>query len=500
MACHNGLTTSSGEDVSIGIAWRASMMANSSRDPYWQASVRRETIDHPTAAVEIEHECATCHMPMSSATARAQDRRAAVFAHLPVGERLSDEDRLAADGVSCMLCHQISAERFGSQESFTGGFVLAPVSPPGEHRMLGPFAIDAGRTSVMRSATGLVPTEAPHLRESELCATCHTLMTTALGPAGGPIGRLPEQVPYLEWLNSGFRAERSCQSCHMPVVAEATRIASVLGEPRDGMSRHTFLGGNSFMLRMLNRYREELGVTAPSQELEAAARATVRQLQEDTASVTIARAARSDNVLELDVEVRNMTGHKLPTGYPSRRAWLHVRVRDGGGRMVFESGAVAADGSITGNANDAGAAAYEPHYETITQPDQVQIYESVMNDSSGAVTTGLLQAVAFVKDNRLLPRGFDKAAAGPDIAVHGTAATDADFIGGSDRVTYRVPIADAQGPFEILVELLYQPVSFRWAENLARYAAPEPQRFVSYFRGMSSTSSTRLATVSYSAR
>ena len=99
MACHNSLTTSSGEDVSIGIAWRASMMANSSRDPYWQASVRRETIDHPTAAVEIEHECATCHMPMSSATARAQDRRAAVFAHLPVGERSSDEDRLAADGV-----------------------------------------------------------------------------------------------------------------------------------------------------------------------------------------------------------------------------------------------------------------------------------------------------------------------------------------------------------------------------------------------------------------
>ena len=30
-------TTPSGEDVSIGVAWRATMMANSSRDPYWQA-------------------------------------------------------------------------------------------------------------------------------------------------------------------------------------------------------------------------------------------------------------------------------------------------------------------------------------------------------------------------------------------------------------------------------------------------------------------------------
>ena len=33
IACHNGLVTSSGEDVSLGFAWRASMMANSARDP-----------------------------------------------------------------------------------------------------------------------------------------------------------------------------------------------------------------------------------------------------------------------------------------------------------------------------------------------------------------------------------------------------------------------------------------------------------------------------------
>jgi len=41
LACHNGLRTPAGEDVSIGFAWRSSIMGNSSRDPYWQASVRR---------------------------------------------------------------------------------------------------------------------------------------------------------------------------------------------------------------------------------------------------------------------------------------------------------------------------------------------------------------------------------------------------------------------------------------------------------------------------
>jgi hypothetical protein len=33
IACHNGLLTSSGVDVSIGFDWRTTMMANSARDP-----------------------------------------------------------------------------------------------------------------------------------------------------------------------------------------------------------------------------------------------------------------------------------------------------------------------------------------------------------------------------------------------------------------------------------------------------------------------------------
>ena len=32
--CHQGLSDESGADVSLGSAWRSSMMANSARDPY----------------------------------------------------------------------------------------------------------------------------------------------------------------------------------------------------------------------------------------------------------------------------------------------------------------------------------------------------------------------------------------------------------------------------------------------------------------------------------
>jgi hypothetical protein len=46
----------------------------------------------------------------------------------------------------------------------------------------------------------------------------------------------------------------------------------------------------------------------------------------------------------------------------------------------------------------------------------------------------------------------------------------------------------AGGPFEVRVELLYQPIGFRWAHNLERYDASEPKRFVGYFNSMSSSS------------
>ena len=492
MACHNGLSTPSGEDVSIGSSWRASMMANSSRDPYWQAAVRREAIDHPDAVDEIEHECSVCHMPMANTEARARGLKPRIFAHLPVADPTTPEGLLAADGVSCTVCHQITRAGFGTPASFTGGYVI-DTSVAQDRPIFGPFPVDRGRTTVMHSATGFVPSESTHLRESEMCATCHTLYTNARGAKGEVVGRLPEQVPYLEWRHSAFRTERSCQSCHMPVVAEPMPIASVLGQPREGFARHSFRGGNAFMLRMLQRYRTELGVQALPEEMENAVRATVEHLQKETAQIRIERAEQKAGDLAFDVVIENLAGHKLPTGYPSRRAWLHVVVRSADGRVLFESGRVEADGSIAGNDNDREAASFEPHYLEIRRPDQVQIYESIMVDHAGMLTTGLLRGLRFVKDNRILPRGFDKRTSGADIAVQGAAAEDGDFTGGGDRVRFVVKVPDAAGPPTVEASLRFQPIAFRWARNLASYDAAETKRFVGFFDSMAPLSSERLA-------
>ena len=77
------MTTSAGKDFSIGLEWQASVMANSSRDPYWQGSVRRETIDHPESKAAIEDECSICHMPITRYEAKLRGQNGEVFSHLP---------------------------------------------------------------------------------------------------------------------------------------------------------------------------------------------------------------------------------------------------------------------------------------------------------------------------------------------------------------------------------------------------------------------------------
>jgi hypothetical protein len=216
-------------------------------------------------------------------------------------------------------------------------------------------------------------------------------------------------------------------------------------------------------------------------------------LKTQAAKVTITRVDATPNGLAVDVHVENLGGHKLPTAYPSRRAWLHFVVTDGNGRVVFESGALNPDGSIVGNDNDEDPLKFEPHYREITNSQEVEIYEPILKDSEGKVTTGLLHAVGYLKDNRLLPHGFDKATAEKDIAVTGDAANDPGFTDSGSSVRYVVSTGNATGPFKVEAELWFQPIGFRWAHNLAPYQAEEPQRMVRYYEEAAGKSAVVLA-------
>lgn len=495
IACHSSLFDSEGNDVSIGHTWRATMMANSAKDPYWHAGVRREIIDHPQSQAAIEDKCSTCHMPMARTIANARGGTGKVFEHLQGMAEVPSETPFALDGVSCTACHQIKPDNFGEHESFDGGFVI-DMSTSEDRQIYGPFDVDAGRQRIMKSASDFAPGESAHIQKSELCATCHTLFTDAMDDAGNVVAKFPEQVPYLEWLNSDFRETQSCQDCHMPELPGSTKVSSVLGEPRENFSQHVFRGGNSFMLGILDRYRDDLNVTTPSSELQAAAERTREHLSSMSAELAIQSVDITASGMTFEVEVENLAGHKLPTAYPSRRAWLHVQVKDNAGTILFESGAFRGDGSIVGNDNDIDGSQYEPHYTEITSGDQVQIFEPVILDFKDEVTTGLLYGVRYAKDNRLLPRGFDKMEAGSDVAVNGGAAQDDDFVAGSDRVRYSVSLSNGGRASEVTVRLMYQSIGYRWAQNLKSYDAFETKRFVGYYEENAGDSAVVLAQVS----
>jgi hypothetical protein len=74
---------------------------------------------------------------------------------------------------------------------------------------------------------------------------------------------------------------------------------------------------------------------------------------------------------------------------------------------------------------------------------------------------------------------------------------DADFGPGGDKIRYAIPLPDPQGPFQVEAELWFQPISFRWANNLKPYGdAMEPRRFLGYYNEMSTGSAVLIGKAS----
>jgi len=478
-ACHQNLVDNSGSDVSIASDWRSTMMANAAIDPLWQAKVSSEIVRNPGLKAVIEGKCATCHMPMARTQALASNVPVGIFdgAFLNPGDSLHTA---AMDGVSCTLCHQIQDKSLGEHESFSGGYIVdtAAVSP--NRLIYGPFP-DSQQTQ-MRNRVGYIPVMGEQTKDSGHCATCHTLYTPYVNSQGEVAGEFPEQTPYLEWEASGYGDgtgdDKACQDCHMP-VADGPVVLSTMPRrlpAREPFAKHYFVGGNSFMLEILKANAGELNLTAATSQLDTTIERTKSQLSDNTASISLVSAEKQGETLKLNVLLNNEVGHKLPTGFPSRRVWIHITVRDASGQMIFESGKPDSDGSIIGNDADFDAAKFEPHYNTISSSEQVQIYEAIMQDTDERVTYTLLRAASYVKDNRMLPQGFDKSNVNQDIAVYGNALRDDNFKSGEDKVNYLIPITGSEGHFEVRLAILYQPASYRFLNDLSVDDTAEIQR------------------------
>lgn len=496
--------------------WRASMMGLAGRDPIFHAQLESEKAMRPTQTGFFDNTCYRCHGVMGQRQVELDKHQP--FQHSMVYTLPDDADAkygaLARDGISCAVCHRIAKEELGKTTTFTGQFKLDPANV-----VNGPY--DQVVTVPMKNVAGITPRLGDQIKTSALCGSCHTVILPVLDQQGravldknGKPKEFHEQTTYPEWVNSVYQNERepvdrasmrTCQNCHMPAKfldrPLVFRIANIedVDYPytdyrapdkditvrvRDQYSRHTLLGINQFGLMMFAQFPDILGIrTADYMYGEAVPGLLTAQssgydlARRETATVTVNELTRTSDAIEAKVEVRNLAGHDLPSGVAFRRAFITFEAIDGSGKVVWASGRTNSVGAIVKGTSEeilpteffydsaTRKQVLQPHHETISDESQVQIYEEIIADPQGKITTSFVGLDKVLKSNRLLPKGW--RADGPFAEYtrpHGDAEHDPEYINnsgatGADKITYRIPLSDrTRSIASVRVTLNYQAI------------------------------------------
>jgi hypothetical protein len=274
----------------------------------------------------------------------------------------------------------------------------------------------------------------------------------------------------------------------MPMITDPVDIASIPQSHnvlRSPFWKHSFVGGNVYMLNMLKDNISTLGLTATAENFDSTIARAEENLTEKAIDLFITTTYENDS-LNVFVKLENKTGHKIPSGIPFRRMWIHLKVTDLSNNIIFESGEWNAQGEINGLDSD-----YEPHYDLITNENEIQIYEGVMVDVDQAVTYTLLRASSYIKDNRIPPKGFLTTHPSYDTtAIYGSAVSDTDFNKenltegtGSDIINYRIP-ATNETTYKVFAEVCFQAIKPRVVEQFASINEPDITQFVGMYNAL----------------
>lgn len=458
-----------GNDVSPVADWKATMMANSAKDPFWRAKVSHEVLVNPGIQTAIENTCTRCHAPNGFFNAIHNGQPHYLIDDL-------EQDSIGLDGVSCTSCHSMLPDGLGNV--FSAGMQYDTTKT-----IYGPY--DAPLVNPMQNNIGFTPTKGDHINDAGLCGVCHTLITHPLDLSGNPLGTdFVEQAIYQEWQNSEFSTTnlKTCQDCHMPRINDNVVISDRPGwlDPRSPFGKHYLVGGNSFMLSLLKENIDTLGLSADSADFDKVISRTLDQLQNNTLNIVLTDEGRDANTANYKLEIENLTGHKFPSGYPSRRAYIEFIVESSNGDTLFHSGKTDNEYRLLDE-----DMTYENHYDTITSTNQVQIYEMVMGDVNSNVTTVLERAVSHLKDNRLPPVGFTSSHFSYDtVKVVGNALTDINFNkiagvegSGKDAIYFQIPLNGYNGPLTVTANVYYQPIPPKWTDEMFNLSSTEIDLF-----------------------
>lgn len=358
---------------------------------------------------------------------------------------------LARDGISCTVCHHMTGDDVGEEASYTGNF---STGPPDE--VYGPYLDDTIVPKPMEHGLDITPLFRSNFVgrdafSSELCANCHNILLPKITNDGTIVGAGYEQTTHLEWTNSDFNPVGnnflSCADCHMPQHFKdedlSFKIANIQSSDfapttnrlpdedvtltqRDEYGRHSLHGLNIFLNQIFQQFPVMLGYrqidymtgTSVVPSLVTGEKSMIDMAQRETAKVEIQNLEITpEGEVRAVVKVINLVGHYLPSGVSFRRVFIEFLVRDVDGNVLWASGRTNELGAILkGTTNEVLRSEepikysdnpFQPHYQTITQDDQVQIYQELIEDSDGNLTTSFLRRIEEVKDNRLRPKGYD---------------------------------------------------------------------------------------------
>lgn len=456
--CHAGYDDA--DDYEPWESWRGSLMASAARDPVFRAALAIAEQDHPDAA----DFCVRCHSPGAWLRGRSEVPDYDPTQTDPANRPRFEADRANRpptddlDGVGCMVCHRSTDPT--DDQLFNARLVIADGAGNGDLRF-GPYDYPPGTEAGHPTAVStFLPT-------SRLCGQCHDITNPiAMGHRAEPggvtdTGRLfAIERTFSEWQASAFAGRgQTCQSCHLPTVDHAVQVASFGSFPdtlRDGAVRHQLLGSASWQLRAI---ASTIPDPAPGIALYLDANADrIDTFMRGAASVEIRQSALAGDTATATVRITNLTGHKLPTGYPEgRRMWLEVDVVD-------------ADGTVV-----AGSARYDATTATLEQDAQARVYEARMGvrQTDGTATPGFhfVLADTLIEDTRIPPEGFAPAADDDDAPL---GRDYLDSATGSyrhyDEPTYTLASLCGTGTLTLRARLRFQATTREYVEFLRDHA------------------------------
>jgi hypothetical protein len=275
-------------------------------------------------------------------------------------------------------------------------------------------------------------------------------------------------------------------------------------EERTFYARHQLNGINVFALDMFDQFRTDLGLYATDGLLPDPLRGTYNGQQnavdgavlqaQSSAQVSLDSVTINGSQLQADVRVKNLVGHKFPSGVSFRRAFVDFQVLDGQGNVLWESGGTNANGAITDTLGNPlvteffspAQQTYQPHFWTgnrITSDQQVEIYEEMVLDPQGQLSTSFLSLDDKVKDNRIQPQGWSSSGPNADITQAEGTGADPNYQNGCgcSVVRYQIPLTAVPNAAKVQATLYYQSIPPYYLRQRSEDASgPDTARLVKF--------------------